>query len=339
MGCKDSAGVARRSCVAWETRQRTACANWRTDWTQRCDNWETEWQQRCTRSHTEREDRCDQWETEQSKSCSGWGIFSFVCVAWTWVSTLVCRAWSFVTKTICDVWTWISTAVCRVWVWVGSTVCTLWVLVSTLVCRLWVFVLDTWCGLACIVPRLLAPNEFSESRSECTYGWTSAYRAEFDPRQCILRITLRIRLVAQARVSAADITAVQARWEPTIEQAWSGQFPLVRSDGSCICERYAVTCDVQFVTSGEHHVVNVLAGSGRADMANWYVNSTGGTAAHESGHMFGNADEYVDSNCPNRSITNDGSVMQNSQTGTVRPRHYGGFARWVSRQTCCTYQA
>jgi hypothetical protein len=92
------------------------------------------------------------------------------------------------------------------------------------------------------------------------------------------------------------------------------------------------------VQSGEHHVVTVHPGSGRADMGNWYVNSTGGTAAHESGHMFGNPDEYADSNCPSRTVTSDGSIMQNSQTGTVKRRHYQGFADWLSNRTCCTYK-
>lgn len=339
MSCKDVAGNARRTCVAWEARHQLACANWRTEWTQRCDRWQTQWEQRCARWHTEQERRCDRWEEEQSRSCADWGIFSFICVLWTIVSSWVCRAWSFVSKTICDAWTWVSSAVCRAWVWVGTTFCTLWVIVTSFVCRLWVLVLDFWCAIACALQRALAPLEFSEARSECIYGWTSAYRADFDSRECALRITLRIRLVPLAGVSAADIATVQARWEPAIEQAWSGRFPLVRSDGSCSCERIAVQCDVQFVAAGEHHAVNVRPGSGRADMSNWYVNSTGGTAAHEAGHMFGNADEYADSNCPNRTVTSDGSLMQTSATGAVLSRHYASFARWVSNRTCCTYRA
>ncbi|MCK7473675.1 MAG: hypothetical protein MZV49_09380 [Rhodopseudomonas palustris] len=82
--------------------------------------------------------------------------------------------------------------------WIGTLVCTLWTLI-TIVCRAWVLVIDLWCTIYCLFRRLLAPNEFSESRSECIYGWTSAYR-EFDPKECVLRITLRIRLVPQSGV-------------------------------------------------------------------------------------------------------------------------------------------
>lgn len=340
MTCRDTAGRARRACLQWEANQRRRCARWRTEWTRRCEAWQTEWERRCTAWHTESERRCDRWEEERTRECSDWiVIFRWLCLAWTWVSTLVCRAWSWITTTICDVWTWVSTQVCRAWVWIGSLVCDLWVIVTIFVCRLWVFILDIWCTIYCTFRRLLAPNEFSESKSECIYGWTSAYRADIDLKNCQLTITLRIRLVADTGVTAADIATVQARWEPAIEAAWAGQFALVMTEGNCACEQYTAVVDVRFVNSGEHHTVTVHAGSGRADMTNWYVNSTGGTGAHEAGHMFGNVDEYPDANCPGRTVTNDGSIMRSSQTGSVRARHYESFARWLSNRTCCTYEA
>jgi len=337
MACKDTAGRVRVRCALWEATQRARCDQWRTEWTQRCDRWRTEWTRRCDAWHTESQRRCDRWEQEWTQTCSSWGPFAIFCLLWAWVSTWVCRAWSWITTTICDIWTWVSSTVCDLWTWVSTTICTLWVLITTFVCRLWVFVIDIWCSIFCTIRRLLAPNEFSQPRSECIYGWTAAYRIEEDSRECVVRITLRIRLVPDTGVSAADIATVSARWEPAIEGAWSNQFPLILSDGTCSCKRYTVIVDVQFVQTGEHHVVTVHPGSGRADMGNWYVNSTGGTAAHESGHMFGNADEYADSNCPSRTVTSDGSIMQNSQTGTVRQRHYQGFADWLSNRTCCTY--
>lgn len=338
MSCKDTAGRARRVCTDWEARNRRACASWRTEWNQRCNDWETRWENRCTQWHTEQERRCDRWEEEQSRSCADWGIFSFICVLWTIVSTWVCRAWSFVTKTICDVWTWVSTQICRAWVWIGTAVCTLWTIITTFVCRAWVLVIDLWCSIYCAFRRLLAPIEYSESKSECIYGWTSAYRGDFDPKECTLRIALRIRFVPQAGVTATDIATLQARCEPVIESAWTGQFSLIRADGTCVCERVSVTCDVQWVTSGEHHAVEVRTGSGREDMTHWFVTTTGNTAAHEAGHMLGNPDEYADSNCPARIVTSDNSLMQTT-SGRVHPRHYESFARWISNRTCCTYAA
>lgn len=336
MPCRDTVGRTRLVCARWETSQQARCNQWRTDWIHRCDRWRTEWTRRCTAWHTESERRCDNWEREWSRTCSSWGPFAILCLLWAWVSTWVCRLWTLITTTICDLWTWISSTVCDLWTLVGTLVCALWVIVTTVICRAWVLVVEVWCSIACAIRRFLAPNEFSQSRSECIYGWTAAYRIE-ETGDCVLSITLRIRLVPDTGVSAADIATVIARWEPAIEAAWSGQFFLRLTDGSCRCQRYTVVVDVQFVQSGEHHVVTVHAGSGRADMGNFYVNSTGGTAAHESGHMFGNADEYADTNCPSRTVTSDGSIMQNSQTGTVKQRHYQGFADWVSNRTCCTY--
>jgi hypothetical protein len=339
MACNDVTDRARRRCVDWQTSVRAYCANWRTTWEQRCSRWETEWEQRCDRWRTETERVCDRWEEERYRECSSWGIFSFLCIAWVWISSWVCRAWSWITTTICEVWAWVSTTVCRLWTWISTTICTLWAFVSTTVCRLWVLVLDLSCIFRCFFRRLAAPEEFSESKSECIYGWTSAYQAVFDPRECHLRITVRIRLVPDSDVSATDLANCIARWEPAIEAVWTGQFSLVRRDGSCRCEAVTVALDVEFVASGEHHVVAVHSGSGRADMGNFYVNSTGGTAAHEVGHMIGNADEYADAACPNRTVTSDGSIMQTSQRGAARCRHYESFQRWLSNRSCCSYSA
>ena len=335
MACRD----LRARCVRWQAQQRALCTRWRTEWTQRCESWRTEWQQRCDRWRTTTEQRCDRWEDEWTRRCDAWGPFKILCLLWTWVSTTVCRAWSWITTTVCELWVWVSSTVCTAWVWVGTLVCDLWVFVTTLVCRAWVFVLDIVCLIRCALRRLLAPNEVSQPRSECIYGWTAAYRADEDPRECVIQITLRLRLVPDAGVSQADLATVQARWEPAIEQAWTDRFNLMLAEeDACSCELYRAVVDVQWVATGQHHTVTVRAGSGRANMTTWFVNSTGGTAAHEAGHMFGYPDEYPDSNCPGRVVTTDGSIMRNSQTGTVRPRHYQGWADWLTNRTCCTYE-
>lgn len=339
MACKDTVGRARRRCLEWEATQRRRCARWRREWTRRCDEWATTWEQRCTQWRTVTEQRCDRWEEERTKECSDWIIiFRWICLAWAWVSTWFCRAWSWVTSTICDVWTWVSTQVCRAWVWIASLVCDLWVLVTVFVCRTWVFILDVWCSIWCTIRRFLAPTEFSESKSECVYGWTSAYRADFSSRNCQLIITLRIRLNPDSDVSATDLATARATWEAAIENAWANQFAFALTDGTCLCRRVTVSVDVQFVNSGEHHTVRVRSGTGRADMTNWYVTDAGSTAAHEAGHMFGNGDEYADANCPSRPVTSDNSLMQTT-AGSVRVRHYESFARWLSNRSCCTYEA
>lgn len=338
MACKGAVARARAVCVDWERTQRLRCVNWAVDWVRRCIEWYTSWSQRCDAWRTESEQRCDRWEEESTRSCDDWFfLFKWICLAWTWVTTLVCRVWTWVTTTICTLWTWVSTVVCLSWALVGIVVCTLWVMLTTFVCRAWIFVLDATCLISCFFKRLFAPNEYSKARSECIYGWTAAYRIEDVLDECVVNVTLRIRLVGDDDVTAAQLANLRAIAEPAIEAEWSGQHPLVLVDGTCQCKRYVLTVDVQFVDSGEHHVVAVHAGSGREDMANWYVTTDGDTAAHEAGHMFGNADEYVDSACPSRIVTSDGSLMQTT-SGNVLERHYQGFADWLSDRTCCDYE-
>jgi hypothetical protein len=334
-------------CARWERSVQARCAQWETTWRQLCSQWETTWQQTCREWETRQERRCDRWEEEQRRNCDSWGPFGFICLFWVLVTTWVCRAWVWVTTTICKVWEWVSTTLCKLWTWVSTTLCKLWELITTFVCRLWAFVttvictafgwfVDLFCIIACVIRRWSAPNEVSESMSECVYGWTAAYRVDED-RECALRVTLRIRLNPDPGVTAQQLQAAQQVWEPAIEQAWTDRFRIRLTDGDCRCREYRVTVDVQWVTSNEHHAVRVQAGSGRANMTNWFITSTGGTAAHEAGHMFGYADEYADPACPNRVVTTDGSIMRNSQTGTVRPRHYARLARWISNRTCCLY--
>ncbi len=206
---------------------------------------------------------------------------------------------------------------------------------SPIVCVLWVSIVYPICVILCWLRRLFTGTEVCQSRSECIYGWTAAYQIT-EERDCVLAVVLRIRLQPDAGVSARDLQNAQATWEQAIERAWTGQFPIRRTSGDCACSTYRVTLDVQWVTSGEHHTVRVRPGSGRADMTNWFITSSGGTAAHEEGHMLGNADEYTDPACRNRNVTSDNSIMQTT-SGSVRPRHYQGFADWISARTCCDY--
>ena len=125
-----------------------------------------------------------------------------------------------------------------------------------------------WQRLICLIRRILfAQNERSFSVSECIYGWTAAYRIV--DGDCVLQITVRIRLNPDADVTAAEIAALRAVWEPGIEARWSNRFNINRSSGDCGCPSYPVRFDVQFVTSGQHHTVRVRRGPERSNMTTW----------------------------------------------------------------------
>ena len=362
MRCRTEAERGRRGCARWRERMLARCAEWETtqsqrcaDWEaqqeQRCDDWRERREQQCTEWEHRQEQQCSQWEEERRKECDGWHpLLSWLCVAFVWVTTTVCRAWTWVTTSICRVWTWvvvevfcalwtvITTMVCRLWVLVVSIVCRAWVLVVDTVCTLWVLITTIPCLILCGIRQLFAGDgEISETRSECVFSWTSRFRIVHDEKGCVLRVEVRIRLNPAADVTDEEFADARARWEQGIEDTWNAGPRLRRTSGDCRCEEYRIEYDVQWVETGEHHVVQVPSGSGRSDMGNWFVEDPGSTAAHEFGHMLGNPDEYPEPDrCPDRVTTDDDSVMASG--GTVHVRHVQRIADWISDATCCDYE-
>lgn len=303
--CADEQQSGYRKCVKYEDQGYNACSKYADQGYNACSKYED-------RGYN----ACNQWD----KKCCTWWPCSWACKLITWV----CRAWVWVSKWVCVAWYWVSKWVCVAWYWVTKWVCVAWTWINFSVCV-----------TSCILRRLFATNEVSESKSECSYGWTAAYRIS-EERDCVLAVVERIRLQPDAGVTPQQLQAAQATWEQAIEQAWTDRFRVRRLNGNCPCAEYRVTLDVQWVSSGEHHAVQVHAGSGRADMGNWFITDSGLTTAHEVGHMLGNVDEYPDPNCPNRVVSNDNSIMGTGQN--VRPRHYQTFADWISARTCCDYE-
>ncbi|MGI5171247.1 twitch domain-containing radical SAM protein [Spirillospora sp. CA-253888] len=147
------------------------------------------------------------------------------------------------------------------------------------------------------------------SRSECIFGWTAAFQ------QSCTAVTVRIRLVPDAGITAQEMATLRAAWETGIENKWSGHFVCTGPYGAS-----TITFNAQFVTSNAHHTVRVSRGPGQTNMTRWHTDDNGDTAAHEFGHMIGNQDEYTDSRCPNRSPVNTGTVMH-VVAGPAEQRH------------------
>lgn len=77
---------------------------------------------------------------------------------------------------------------------------------------------------------------------------------------------------------------------------------------------------VQFVTSGEHQVVNV--GTSTTNMGNWGATDTV-DVSHEAGHMLGALDEYFTVNGVDYGLGRqaDGAIM-NNPANPPAARHY-----------------
>lgn len=160
------------------------------------------------------------------------------------------------------------------------------------------------CWIQCWILRLLKrqacdrvlSQEFDEPRTETisdappgseawngTYGWRARFRLTVGESTCRATVTIRVRLVG-------TITASQrAAWETAIEAAWNNRFKLCGGCWCCCRDGMAIACDIQFVSSGEHQVVNI--GTSTTNMGNWGATDTV-DVSHEFGHMLGALDEY-----------------------------------------------
>lgn len=148
----------------------------------------------------------------------------------------------------------------------------------------------------------MARKNHSFRVSECIYGWSAAFE------QTWTHIRIRIRLNPDTGIPAATMNNLRTTWNNGIENTWSDQWGCGLS-GELTC---SLTFEVQWVTTNQHHTVRVRQGPARSNMTTWDTNDTGAVAAHEFGHMLGLVDEYSDTNCPNRSPVNTGTVMDNN---------------------------
>lgn len=331
--CNQNYQQRRRVCTEYRDDGYQSCQEYRDDGYNSCQQYRDDGYNSCAEYRDNGYNSCANWK----KNCCTWWpcnwfceVFSWFCVAWVWISNIVCVAWVWITNLVCVAWIWITNLVCVAWIWISSLVCIAWVFIT-------VTVNNGICAIICLFKRLLAPNEVSERISECTYGWKAIYRIVNDSVKCIIHITVRIKLDPDDDVTDAEVQNALAIWESAIENAWSNQYTIVQDGDDCNCDGYTVNVNVQFVDDNEHTVVKVERGPGRANRGRWFHDSTGGTAAHEVGHMLGYVDEYSDPDCPDRTVTNDGSIMQSSQTGSVMSRHYQRFADWLSNRTCCNF--
>ncbi len=166
----------------------------------------------------------------------------------------------------------------------------------------------TWDGLHRIGSEVTFPV------AECVYSWDAGYL------QLGTHVVIRIQHVLDPAVDPATLAALQTTWRAGIISKWSNIFDCTAPNG----DRRPLTFDVQWVTSGAHHVVQVIPGPARSNMTTWDTSDTGAVASHEFGHMLGHPDEYPDPVCPTRSPVNTGSVMDdNSETVS---RHYQRIA-------------
>jgi hypothetical protein len=211
----------------------------------------------------------------------------------------------------------------RVWPPLLRVIEPLWLFVWRLMWRIYCFIQRYLFGRKCSDVR---SQEIDQPRTETisnapagseawngTYGWRARFLLTLDEPNCTARVVIRVRLTG-------TITAAQrAAWETAIEAAWNSRFKLCRR--SCCCsDGLRIVNDIQFVTSGEHQVVNV--GASTANMGLWGASDTV-DVSHEFGHMLGALDEYFTVNGVAWGVGRQatGAIM-NNPANPPAARHY-----------------
>jgi hypothetical protein len=162
-----------------------------------------------------------------------------------------------------------------------------------------------------------------------TYSSHAGYDVEIDGLDLV--VTMKVRLIADADVTADDVAAVQAAAESAFLAIWDRRFIFTDASRN---EQLFLRVRVQWVTSGGHNSPRLHAGQGRMNSGSWF---TGATArpiryAHELSHLMGLLDEYQDPTAVNRrtatssGVHDDHSVMgdyphQGYATAEVKLRH------------------
>lgn len=191
------------------------------------------------------------------------------------------------------------------------------------------------------------------------FGWTGKF--DISLKAGVVHVTTRIKLLNRQGskptdagaelpavgdpVSDADKAAMRADIEGKLSlKNFLHRAGCKRGDG-CDCPKprgcckFDVTIEVEFVESGEHHVVNLYQGPGRANASNWTrVKTRDNSWAHETGHLLGWYDEYPGAiGVPPRWKIQTPVVMNSGLT--VPPEYYWDFRDWIDGRTAESWSA
>ena len=154
------------------------------------------------------------------------------------------------------------------------------------------------------------------------YGWTYSYDIGF--YNDTLKIDVDIKLAGYN----PDVSLTN-RWEIGIESIWSTNRLSI-----------PISFNVDWVTTDYDFVVNVVNGSDRWNMLNWYTVGAAGwgdayqeeVAAHEYGHMVSMWDEYAGGAVnPATNLINTGGLMH-TLNGPTLDYYYAPFLGWYQEK-------
>jgi hypothetical protein len=195
------------------------------------------------------------------------------------------------------------------------------------------------------------PDQASETKTiACTsgvFGWTGKFDIKY--LNDTVYVTVKIKLQNRSGPKPESGGANPAIGDPVtdadklamrtdVEGKLSSKVKLIRTacgfGAACTCEK-PIKIAVEFVESGEHHLVNLFQGAGRANATNWTrVKTRENSWAHETGHLLGFYDEYTGgaTGVAPRWLANEPANVMN--VGLTVPPNYGwDFRDWMTAKT------
>lgn len=180
------------------------------------------------------------------------------------------------------------------------------------------------------------------------YGWTG----KFDIKYSADKITVTVKIKLQNRLGGKPATEAAAKpaigpavsdedkttMKADIEGKLSEIASLYRKNcvfaEGCSCPKL-IYIVVEFVESGEHHVVDLYTGAGRANSGSWCrIKTRDNTYAHEVGHLLAFYDEYTGGavgSAPRWKPNEPANIMN---VGLTFPAEYSwDFRDWFAAKT------
>lgn len=189
------------------------------------------------------------------------------------------------------------------------------------------------------------PEEKSWRCTSGVFGWDAKFEIRFTADT--LYVKVKIKLVnwtgntpeAHGTHSGTVSDADKTTMKNDIESRLNNHLFLTRRNcyfgEFCTCMK-PVVVEVEFVESGQHHIVNFYQGQFGADSAHWARTKYRDTSwAHETGHLMGWYDEYpggATGSSP-RWQADESANLMGCPGGTI-PSEYGwDFRDWLATKT------
>jgi hypothetical protein len=174
------------------------------------------------------------------------------------------------------------------------------------------------------------------------YSWQVKNLMDFDGQDVTANVQVQVNW-SQTTLTPLQQAAKTSEWESNIEGWLNDQYVIVRNQGQADEMIFPVAVNLAFdgyhnVFGGVYYDYQLVArpGSGRANMANWYLTDNAAVVTHEFLHMIDNYDEYWTGaiNSSNPALPTDYAHLMGRTTfawrTALKPLYYEPMLNWLT---------